>query len=333
MSPATRRPLAVALGVAVIALACYAALVMVGVVVALVLLQRGVTPDLPWLRPVQRRAYARLTRATWQRVADCVEFDSVLIYRPRVGTCHFANLEYRTSLTFSAHGRDTGPRPAGRGIAVLGDSHAMGWGVQDLETFAAELQRRTGRPVYNLGVSSYATERELERWRLTGLADSVDTVVLQYSENDLPENRHGRLGTAESNRRKFDYNLVGRAQPLRVTAEILRVWLYAFGRPFTAPLRGLLHRGGDDFTPHLAPLVDVLERYPELRDERVIVTYLNSRGRRYRNFPAGRLPALPHVEFLELAPVPGGYYVLDDHMNPVGHAAVAAQLAAAVAPR
>ncbi|MFP5462523.1 MAG: CidA/LrgA family protein, partial [Gammaproteobacteria bacterium] len=49
--------------------------------------------------------------------------------------------------------------PAGTGIVVIGDSHAMGWGANDEETFAAQLQALSGRPVYNLGVASYGTAR------------------------------------------------------------------------------------------------------------------------------------------------------------------------------
>ena len=45
------------------------------------------------------------------------------------------------------------------GIAILGDSHAMGWGVNDEETFAALLENKINKKVYNLAVSGYATKR------------------------------------------------------------------------------------------------------------------------------------------------------------------------------
>lgn len=330
MSPTTRRALAHALGATVIAIACHAAVSAAVVVVSLVTLQRGIVADLPWVRPVQQRLYARVTRHVWQRQRDCVDFDEVLVYRPRIGTCSFANPEFATHLTFAASGRDTGPRPAGPGIAVLGDSHAMGWGVEDHETFAAELQRRTGRPVYNLAVSSYATLRELARLARSGLVDSVDTVVLQYSDNDLAENEWGRLDTPERNRGKFERVRFGRATGLQAAGAILGACLYSA----VVPLRGLLDAAGlgqrHHFAPHHGPLVAALAQHPELRSKRVLVTYVNGRGRRFEGFPTGRDPRLPWVEFVEVDAGLDGYFRLDDHMNAAGHAAVAAQLQSAL---
>ena len=57
-------------------------------------------------------------------------------------------------LNFSPEGRYTGAKPEGMGIAVLGDSHAVGWGIGDEETFSVKLQRLSARPVYDLAVPS-----------------------------------------------------------------------------------------------------------------------------------------------------------------------------------
>jgi hypothetical protein len=45
-------------------------------------------------------------------------------------------------------------------IVVAGDSYAMGWGVQQDESFPELIERRTGRRVLNAAVSSYGTVRE-----------------------------------------------------------------------------------------------------------------------------------------------------------------------------
>ena len=47
-------------------------------------------------------------------------------------------------------------------ILVLGDSIAMGWGVNDYETFSYLLEKNLKMKVYNLGVSSYGTIREIK---------------------------------------------------------------------------------------------------------------------------------------------------------------------------
>ena len=50
----------------------------------------------------------------------------------------------------------------------------MGWGVKDEETFAARLSAKLARPVLNLAVSSYGTDRELRRWLATPAARDAD---------------------------------------------------------------------------------------------------------------------------------------------------------------
>ena len=70
---------------------------------------------------------------------------------------------------------------------MLGDSHAMDLGVNDADTFANVLQKTTGRPVYNLAVSSYGTYREVKRLLQSGLIKDVDTIIIQYCNNDRNE--------------------------------------------------------------------------------------------------------------------------------------------------
>ena len=44
---------------------------------------------------------------------------------------------------------------------MLGDSYAMGWGVEQGESFPEILEAATGLRVLNAGVPSYGTPREL----------------------------------------------------------------------------------------------------------------------------------------------------------------------------
>ena len=89
-------------------------------------------------------------RKIWQTQKDCIELDERLIYVPRIGSCRFTNAEFDTTLNFDESGRMRNSMPQKRseiGIAVLGDSYAMGWGVNDRETFANILQDELKRPV------------------------------------------------------------------------------------------------------------------------------------------------------------------------------------------
>ena len=76
---------------------------------------------------------------------NCMELvDLNYAYRMRPGNCKLDNLEYSSTMSHDITGfrnvrTETAPR-----VAVLGDSHAYGLGVNDGDTFAAILGRRTG---------------------------------------------------------------------------------------------------------------------------------------------------------------------------------------------
>jgi hypothetical protein len=147
-------------------------------------------PNVELFTKIQRSFYLHGFRNMWRYQEECAAGDAQLTYKPVIGNCDFVNLEFDTTLSFDADGRKNSyPWDVGASrISVLGDSHAMGWGVNDDETFSAELQRLTGKRVYNLGVSSYATEREIERLLQLEALEDVDTIVIQYCDNDFRAN-------------------------------------------------------------------------------------------------------------------------------------------------
>jgi hypothetical protein len=105
--------------------------------------------------------------------ADCLQDTGVVRARYRINGAGF---------------RDDEASLATPEIIVLGDSHAMGWGVEQNETFSAVLERQSGYRVLNTAVASYDTSREMR------LLDRVDTsrlkyLIIQYCDNDVIENR------------------------------------------------------------------------------------------------------------------------------------------------
>jgi len=317
------------LGLGLIALLFYAMLTAMVLLASFVLLQRGVTPDFPWVAAVQKHLYIKAMRSIWQAKSDCVEFDAELIYKPKLGSCQFNNAEFNTTPNFTADGRLTGPKPAGVGIAVLGDSHAMGWGVEDDATFATELQRLSKRPVYNLAVSSYGTLREVHRLEKTALWDKIDTIIIQYCDNDLAENQSGKINGTAENRQTFETIMHGKQN----TGGLFKVVRKAYGYAFSTPFRSLKPQKAkppEDFTPHYAPLIDVLSQYPKLKEKRVLIFYSNAHGKPFGSFPVGRDKRLANVEFIELGLDAGDYYRLDDHLTPFGHQKVTRELFAAL---
>jgi hypothetical protein len=297
-------------------------------VASLVLLHQGHVSDLPWLAAAQKklhRAGMNPHANNWLGQPDCIREDPDLVYIPATGTCRFDNIEFSTSLTFTGEGRSTGPKPKGTGIAVIGDSHAMGWGVNDHETFSAVLQRLSARPVYNLGVASYGTSREFIRLKKSGVLDKVDTVIVQYCNNDYSENLLFDTASRDALRQRV-FGQFTQDTPQQ-TGHVLRT-LKGYWLSLKAPISDLLERvRRKNFQRHYGPLLQIIgEHRDALQGKRIIVFYSNPHGQRYRNYPAGADAQLPAVHFLEPDLDWSDYYRLDGHMTPVGHRKAAAQL-------
>ena len=141
--------------------------------------------DMPAFRAVQKSLYYGPYLEVWQNKHDCVTYDEELIYVPKIGACRHKNAEFDTTLNFTKNGRlmpkikNKNTKP----IIVLGDSHAMGWGVNDNKTFSYVLQNLSKTPVHNLGVASYGTVREVIRLEKSGLSEKSDIITAYLDKN------------------------------------------------------------------------------------------------------------------------------------------------------
>ncbi len=296
----------------------------------------------PFILKLARTAYQR-TRTDWQTLASCAVFDPELLYRPRPGSCAFRNSEFATMIHFGDDGSRvtfaprTPPGSASRPrLVVIGDSHAMGWGVADDETFASVLAAEYGYPTVNLGVSSYATPRELRRLERDFVLRPDDIIVMQYSDNDLPENHHflvsGRRSYQRADLESLQAHHPTSAEALPVAGILLR----RFARDAAERLDSFVSFAGsapdedDAGRTSAATLIGVLERFPAVRDNPLLVVAINGRPNRthlsidaeaFR--PAGIVLVVPELTDED-------FFALDDHMRRQGHRAVAAAIAAAL---
>ena len=88
-------------------------------------------------------------------------YDPELFYTLEPGAFMFSNPEFSTQFVVNRIGvRDNQRSLEQPEIVVAGDSYAMGWGVQQDESFPELIERRTGRRVLNAAMSSYGTVRE-----------------------------------------------------------------------------------------------------------------------------------------------------------------------------
>lgn len=311
----------------------YAMISAVVFLLSLILLQKEITPDLPWITTAQRKLYFAGARKIWQAQTDCVEFDKDVIYKPKLGSCQFNNAEFKTEQHFASDGRYTGLKPAGMGIAVVGDSHAMGWGVADEETFAARLQQLSNRPVYNLAVSSYGTIRELIRLEQSGLLSKVDTIIIQYCDNDLEENMNLQPTSLQATQQKFV--TITQSYPPSRAAQLkyLKKGYWAtFNAPFSSLRRHLSPKPAESFSRHYQPFINAFKQHPELKDKRIIIFYSNAHGQKFKAYPAGKDPQLTNLEFVDLDLDNANYYPIDDHLTSAGHNNVAQRLFELIQP-
>ena len=263
-------------------------------------------------------------------------YDSELFYTLQPGAFTFSNVEFSTTYVVNREGvRDNQRSLEQPEIVVAGDSYAMGWGVEQDESFPELLEQRTGRRVLNTAIASYGTVRERR------ILDRIDlsratTLIVQYAANDFSENdeflKNGNRYTASSRadwlaaiaeqRRRAKY------WPFRMVYDSV-VWIK----------RGITGwpRGG--FEPSHYPPEAAAERLlnalmhassSDLSRLRIIVidvdpdpAFIHALDRLHG---AERYPA--HIRSLRVVDLsqrltPAMHYLLDDHFNARGHAAVA----------
>jgi hypothetical protein len=293
----------------------------------------------PILVQKMTRAVYWHTRTHWHTIPQCVMFDQELLYRPRPGSCEFRNAEFRTVMHFDESGArrlpeppptaDAAPKPR---LVILGDSHAMGWGVEDSETFASRLAAEHGYATVNLAVSSYATTRELLRLERDFPLRPDDVIVIQYCDNDFEENlsfsASGRVGPYEPEELDalFAYQPT-RVATLSVAGKLMR--LLASDLIDRLPrLFGIAHslEGVRDTTLNPSEaFLRVLSSHPELRRHRVIVVAIN--GPRLGTHLSSTQLAAAGIPLVVPTLDQEDFFAIDDHMRARGHQAVAALIA------
>lgn len=138
----------------------------------------------------------RSQRNIVQFMPECAEHDGLLGYINRLGTCEFLNYEFDTTVRIGKTGRLSLKEPAPYlddfdcNVVFVGDSMTFGWGVEQSETFSHIIGKKSGCKVFNLGVSSYGTARQVIDLNRRGIIKThIPThIFLQYSDNDFKEN-------------------------------------------------------------------------------------------------------------------------------------------------
>ena len=164
------------------------------------------------------------------------------------------------------------------------------------------------------------------------MLDAVDTVIIDYCDNDLDENLNFTVLTPAEARNKFREITAPRLGDRRAYLRyLLEAYKFAIKLPFSEAKRLILGRGErEDFVPHYEPLMKAIRGMPALSDKRVFVIYTNSYGAKFKNFPTGRDKTMKNVVFVDLNLVRQDFYLLDSHLNRLGHERIGRELAEVV---
>ncbi len=271
-----------------------------------------------------------------------------LLYTLAPGECRFVNPEFDTRVSVDRDGFRNKPEHLGQGpikAAVIGDSHAMGWGVAQGEKLSAQLARDPRLTVRDLSMSSYGTAREL--MALMTHAPDANVVVLQYCNNDRAENaeflRDPAAFKANAGTRATAYAAeIGHLQAASARNSTARALLRhamtglaATWRLMLLPPRGPSEPPPASIAEEARLFAGVLAHFnTALAGKTLIVFESFPRSSRVGFAPAFRSAleraGLSQVQVMDIASVigPRDFYHLDDHMRARGHAKVAARILA-----
>src|SRR5262245_12169087 len=305
----------------------------------------GATP-----RPVRRlvqQVYRHFNRMLIQFDPACSHYDPQLTYTMRAGECTFSNLEFSTRVYANPLGvRDSDDALVAPEVIVLGDSHVMGWGVEQDDTLVRAFARTTGLKTLDAGVSSYGTVREMR------MLDRLDTtrlkyLIVKYADNDLPENRSfrehaGSLPISREEQYQTSVRYYAGQRSYYPGKYVYRLFMKVLR--LEAPEPDQLAMGVASPSEEAELFLNVLAHGSQriaLDNVQVIVFEINEQisparpfisaldqERRRPEYPAWiqRLIAVDVAPKLETE----DFFVLDDHMRPSGHRKVGEALAAVV---
>ena len=285
----------------------------------------GKTYDLFWVKSIQKQIYFKGYRNIWQNNKNCSIFDQQLLYKPKIGSCEFTNPEFKTNLIFNeffrVHETILDKNISNDYIVVLGDSIAMGWGVNNDETFSYHLEKKLNKKVYNMAVSSYGSVREIKKLKLSPFYENSNTIIIQYHPNDIGENKEldiNKIYSIKEFQKKFDKN----SSNINIYKLILGTFKSSI-RLFFSDINDKIFREKNleliDFSNDKKYLQKVIKENIDINRKRVIIVLLISPWQKVINFPENS----ERIEYILLKLNKSDFFIIDDHPNKLGHLKIA----------
>ena len=287
----------------------------------------GKTYDWFWVKSIQKKIYFRGYRNIFHFSQNCINFDRHLLYKPKAGLCRFSNAEFDTSLTFGelirVHDSKIYDRINNDHIVVLGDSIAMGWGVNDNETFSYYLENLSKKKVFNMGVSSYGTIREIKKLKQSPYYNDQATIIIQYHRNDIYENKElniNKIYSQEEFNQIFNYNKKNQKN----IKFILRNYKTSI-RLFFSDILDIIFKEKNlelmNFNDDKIYLEELIKTNFDLTNNRLIVIIPLLPWQKVIN-----IPQHDEIEYLFIKLKKKHYFIIDDHPNAIGHKEIAEKI-------
>jgi len=207
---------------------------------------------------------------------------------------------------------------------VLGDSIAMGWGVNDDETFSYYLEKKLNKRVYNMAVSSYGSIREIKKLKLSPFYENSNTIIIQYHPNDLGENKDLDINKIYS-KKEYQNNFGGKLSNVDMYKLLLGI-LKSSIRLFFSDINDYIFKESNleiiDFSIHKKYLERVLKENIDLNKKRVIIFLPINPWQKVINFPNNS----DQLEYIQIKMDKSDFFIIDDHPNKFGHLKIANRL-------
>lgn len=282
-------------------------------------------------------------RSTTNFNSDLSRYDSLLTYRFRSNiTGRFTNPEFDVEIKTNSLGvRDDEASLRYPAVVVLGDSHGMGWGVEQDERLSEVLEKQLQVNVLNTAITSYGTHRETKLLSEVDL-DSCKMLVIQYCYNDLEENKANLTETQKPGIDAFGFGVAEKENIINKT-------YFPFKGLFLS-LRWLIVSGiKSAVQPASKAPVQQVAASPVVESEHAVnfFPYLKRIRERYQGpivvFDLGtyNYPIVNELQaYQAVHPLTGVYFInvhlllsrqdyftIDDHINARGHAKIGTALA------
>jgi len=278
---------------------------------------------------------------------DQIRYDPYVTYTLRPGEFVAKNREFENLYRVNHLGlRDEEDSLVAPDIIVLGDSHGMGWGVEQEESFAQIIEKQSEYKVLNAAITSYATVRQM---RLLGRLDlsNLKYLIIQYSSNDKEENltfyKDGQLQiTKEAEFKKhlaFDNKRYQYYPGKYIVFHLRRVVNYLNDLPKSVYAKNNAASHPPSESLQAKAFINAIHRVGslDLNDVQIIVIIINN----YSKSPQGFLDALNqekvnlkypvYIQKLQTVELASKLkeehgYLLDVHLKAKGHQVIAEEL-------